>query len=177
MAAIREARRFPGGDGRVGVLGFSMGGGIALRAALAETNVRPRPLLSADGRGDRRSPIRVRGTGPGAGQMTDLFRFAQERHANEAEVELAIRQTSAIYHVFRLSAALAIFHGEADEVVSDLQSRALEREANARGKDVEIHILPGLKHAFANEWEGNVGKDALLAFFARALPAGTGTPH
>lgn len=177
-AAIREARKIEGADGRVGVLGYSMGGGIALRAALAETNIQALALFypQMGGAIEEISEIRVRGTGPGAGQMLRLFQFAQERHANEAEVELAIRQTSPIYHVFRLATPLSIFHGEADEVVSILQSRALEREAKGQGKDVEIHILPGLKHAFANEWEGNAGKDALLAFFARTLPPGAGAP-
>lgn len=174
VAAIRAARTLTGSDGRVGLLGFSMGGGVALRASLVDTDVQAIALFypQLGGAIDEIAEVRLRGRVPGAGQILALLAFAQQAGANEAEVRLAIRQTSPIYHVARGTAPIAVFHGEADEVVSVLQSRALEAEARRVGREVEAHYIPGARHAFANEWETNVARDALLAFFQRTLPLG-----
>ncbi len=174
IGAIRAAKEglIAGGDGRVGLLGFSMGGGIALRAAYVETNVQAVALYypQLGGSLEELALVRQGKRIPGAGQMMGLLQFGASRSANDAEVDLALRQTSAIYHVARLQAPLFLVHGAEDEVVNVLQSQALENEARTRGKKVESHYVPGKRHAFANEWDGNDAREDLLRFFSQTLP-------
>ncbi|MBV9773623.1 MAG: dienelactone hydrolase family protein [Gemmatimonadetes bacterium] len=79
----------------------------------------------------------------------------------------------------RLDAPLLGFFGGADQGIPVDTARVMESRLRELGKDVEIHVYPGAKHAFANPsgeaYDAQAAGDAwqrTVAFFARHLRGG-----
>lgn len=142
--------------GKVGLLGYSMGGGIAARAAAADSQVAFLGLYYAQMMGsvdELRTALRYGQFEPGSGAVQQLVRDGRAAGADDAELEYTIRMISPIYHLYDFAGRAAIFHGAEDQVVSMRQSEALAAELRRLGKPVSFQTYESLSHAFANTIE------------------------
>lgn len=141
---------------KIGLVGYSMGGGIAARAAAADTGLAllalyyPQMYGSVD---ELLSGIQYGHFEAGSQGVKQFIDQAKSVGADVREMEYALRMISPIYHLNDFPGAVALFHGRNDNIVSVLQSEALERERRAAGKPVEYKAYDGLSHAFANTIE------------------------
>ncbi len=141
---------------KLGLLGYSMGGGIAARAAAADSELAFLGLFYAQMMGsvdELRSGLRYGQFEPGSGGIQQLVRDGRAAGADDAELEYTIRMISPIYHLDRFKGRVAIFHGGQDQVVSIRQSEALHGEMRRLGKPVSYNAYETLSHAFANSIE------------------------
>ena len=149
---------------RLGLIGFSMGGGVAARAAVADTGLAllilyyPQLLGTVE---QLRAALRYGQVEPGSGQVAAVVDAGHRAQADAAEMEYVIRMISPIYHLRDFHGRVALFHGDKDEIVSPGQSDALYKELKAQGKDVSIKNYPELSHAFANSVENPSQADLL----------------
>ena len=156
VRALLEAARggeFPCVDAsRIGIMGHSRGGGIALVAASADGGVRAvvgwgavatfRRFTAHQREAWKRDgflPVTVRGV------RTRLRYGIEVLHDLDANVEA--------YDIGRaagtLGAPLLLVHGEADVSVKPGEARALVEAA--RGTEAELVVIPGTGHAFGAE--------------------------
>lgn len=146
---------------KIALVGYSMGGGIAARAAAADTGVSLLVLYYAQMFGsidELRAALSYGEIGPGQNGIRQLVSTARSAQCDQREMEYVIRMISPIYHLNRFKGAVAIFHGRQDNVVSMRQSEALYGELRKQGNDVSIKDYP-LSHAFANSIENPSKKD------------------
>jgi dienelactone hydrolase len=155
--ALASLRKMPGVRlDRMGLIGFSMGGGIAARAAAGDTDLAllvlyyPQMLGSVD---ELISIERYGQAEPGQGALQQFLNEAAQAQADLQEKIYALRMISPIYHLRDLRGRVALFHGVKDNVVSVRQSEGLEKELKRLGKPVQFERIPELSHAFANSIE------------------------
>jgi dipeptidyl aminopeptidase/acylaminoacyl peptidase len=140
--------RLPGVDtSRVGMLGHSMGGGIALNVLVAKPDLVDAVVLFAP----------VSGYYPDNFQKWIVNRQAVadavlSRYGDWNENPEFWSQISAETYYDRATAPVLVHHGTADNDVplawSDRMTEALTQE----GKDVTYHVYPGEPHEFAAAW-------------------------
>jgi dipeptidyl aminopeptidase/acylaminoacyl peptidase len=178
VAAVRALRAHPrvgGGTGpKVGLVGFSFGGGVAARAAAIEP-VDTLVLYYAQLGGiyeEMLYQVEIGREGRSAPEISNAVRslYAECRNAgaNDAEILYVFRRTSPLFEAHRIAAPTILFHGAADRVVPPHQSRAMARALREAGRAVELKILDGLDHAFANS-SANPTWDDLLTFLRTHL--------
>ncbi|RMH57268.1 MAG: alpha/beta fold hydrolase [Candidatus Hydrogenedentota bacterium] len=156
---------------RLGLVGYSMGGGIALRASILDPSLKVTVLYYPQMFGSLEEFREiVAGIDPGRASngVKNLAVEASKRRADKAEVEYIIRMISPIYHTEVVPGLVAVFHGENDNIVSIKQSRALVQERTRRKLPVEFHSYPMLGHAFANSIE-NPSREDFKAVLDRAF--------
>lgn len=159
---------------KIGLIGYSMGGGIAATAAAADTNLALLVLYYAQMRGsveELQSGVRYGQFDRGSGGVRELIREAHSAGADPAEMEYALRMISPIYHLREFSGRVVLFHGEEDQVVSIRQSQGLVSEFHRLDKPIKLYSYKGLSHAFANSIE-NKSKPDLEAVVRESLLAG-----
>jgi len=147
---------------RVGMLGHSMGGGVAWRIAVTQPGLVDAFVQFAPVSADER----------------DNFAKWTRRRAEVAEAIIAEHGTpeenpafwdaiSPLSFFDRITAPILIHHGTADESVplawSEREAAALE----AAGKDVRLEVYPGEPHEFAQAWPTVMEQTA--EFFAQHL--------
>lgn len=138
---------------RIGILGYSMGGGIAARAAAADTGLQFLGLYYAQMFGsvdELQAGLKYGQYEPGSGFIQQLVRDGRAAGADDAELEYTIRMISPIYHLENFTGRVYVFHGGRDQVVSPRQSEALNAERTRKGRPVVYHVYDALSHAFAN---------------------------
>lgn len=122
----------------IGLLGHSMGGGIALRTIVVDAEVDAAVLygaMSGDERQNFEHILNVLSNG--------------ERGFEELTVpEEALLDISPIYHLARIEAAVSIHHGELDEVVPPAWSQDLCERLEALGKVVTCFTYANQAHTF-----------------------------
>ncbi|MBD3866514.1 MAG: alpha/beta fold hydrolase [Acidobacteria bacterium] len=153
LAAIRYVRERNGNDSRIGLVGFSIGGGAAINAAAHSAGIRTvltvgavaHPLevmrLTFDRKGVPYIPL-----------VWIFFRYLELRY------NIRFNRIAPVRHIGKVPAPVFLIHGEDDRIVLPDQSRKL---MDAGNQDlVRIWIAPGLAHG---EW------DNLPLFWERVL--------
>ncbi|MCW5745095.1 MAG: alpha/beta fold hydrolase [Alphaproteobacteria bacterium] len=153
VAAIDWLRRLPSVDpGRIGLIGSSMGGQVALLAAA------------------RRPAIRC---------VAALFPPADLEHWYHANPHMqpylddltdvaGLRVRSPIHHVPEIDAPVLLMHGDKDENVPLDQSLRMTEALRAAGKEAELLIVSGASHFFSVR-ENAIARQRLFAFLRQHL--------
>ncbi len=155
---------------KLGLVGYSMGGGIAARAAAVDSGLQALVLYYAQMFGtveELQAGLRYGQFEQGSG-VQQLLQEGKQQGADAAELEYSLRMISPIYHLYDFGGRVAIFHGAQDQVVSPRQSAGLEQELLRFGKRVELTTYPDLSHAFANSIE-NESKEKFTEFLKATL--------
>lgn len=175
LRALRAHPRVGGGGGaggpmKVGLVGYSFGGGLALRAAEIDTGVSALALYYASIGGTYAEVKYHLATGDPSvsGAVREIVGEARGLGANDKEILYSFRMISPLFHVGRVAGPVLVLHGTADNTVPIRQSRALVAALEEAGKAVEFKPLDGLGHAFANSAENPTWGD-LVGFLKRSL--------
>lgn len=156
---------------KIGLLGFSMGGGIAARAVAADTAIALLALYYPQMQGsldELYGAMEFSQFDPGSQGIRRFIEEGKKAGADERELEYTLRMISPIYHLGGFKGRTALFHGAKDDIVSVRQSEALERELRAAGSTVGLWVYDEASHAFANSIE-NVSKQQLETVVREAL--------
>jgi dipeptidyl aminopeptidase/acylaminoacyl peptidase len=168
---------------RIGMLGHSRGGGIALNILVAKPDLVKACVLYAStsmnawdnferwtlGRGIRRRISRR--------TISAARRREQQKRAEEILTLYGSPETnpkfwagmSAETYLSRIKAPIAIFHGTDDDSVPIEWSDKLAAELKKEGKTVLYYKLPGEKHEFVKDWPTFMKRS--VEFFDKYLKA------
>lgn len=158
------------GVGQAGVLGFSMGAGVALLVAAQDARV---AALVVDGAFPRlvsllQSYLRLRGVpGPLAGGFAQIVLWVAALRA-----QYEIHHADPITLADRISAPTLFVHGERDPFVRTDEVRALA--ARVAGP-AEVWSLADCGHREANKRHPDEYNQRVVSWFARHLANGEGT--
>lgn len=143
-------------DERAGFIGYSWGGGLAVKAAMALGST-ARCLVDYYGQ--------LGGVIPGRSEL-QLYAYAGVTTQEEA---LAIfQERSPLFHAARLACPTLFIHGDADRVVGIEQSQMMHKALREAGRDAELMVIPGAAHAFGDAYD-NPGRARMLQFLAQHL--------
>jgi dienelactone hydrolase len=142
---------------KVGLWGHSMGGGVALKAAMVNKGVDALVLFGSVSADERTNYENGLGNGPGVYGIELL---------GSPRTNRVIYKLMSPIHYLRYSPPLSIHHGEADRIVPHEWSEELYQAARKQGVKAELHLYPEGKHTFADQdWE--LAMERTLAFFDR----------
>jgi len=157
LNALATLRSMPFVDNdRLGLIGYSWGGGFAVKAAEA-AGADIACLVDFYGQ--------LGGVTLG---MRERQYFMQLGITESADAEELFQARSPLFHTERIDCPVLIIHGSRDPTVSPEQSRALYQRLRANEKDVELLMLPQEAHAFGDNYE-NPGRSRLLEFLKEHL--------
>jgi dienelactone hydrolase len=132
--------------GRIGIWGHSMGGGVALKAAVVSKKVDAVAVFGSVSADESVNYMYGMGNGPGAGG-------AKLGSPQTKENWIVYRRVSSINYLDRIP-ALSIHHGEADSIVPYQWSEDLFEEAQEDGIATELYLYPGAEHSFVGpDWD------------------------
>ncbi|QQS10630.1 MAG: alpha/beta fold hydrolase [Rhodospirillales bacterium] len=153
IAAIDWLRRLPSVDpGRIGLIGASMGGQVALLAAARRPAIRCVAALFPPSDLDR---------------WYDENPFVRDYLDDIAEPDgLGARSPSR--HVAEIDVPVLLMHGDKDENVPLEQSLRLTDSLREAGKDAELLIVSGASHFFSMR-ESTIARQKLFAFLRAHL--------
>jgi dienelactone hydrolase len=153
VCAIEWLRRLPSVDpGRIGLIGASMGGQVALLAAARRPAIRCVAALFPP---------------------TDLEHwYIANPHMQPYLDDLgdagALRDRSPIHHVHAIDTPVLLMHGDADENVPLDQSLRMTETLRAAGKEADLLIVSGASHFFSVR-ENAIARQRLFAFLRQHL--------
>ena len=153
IAAIDWLRRLPSVDpGRIGLIGASMGGQVALLAAARRPAIRCVAALFP--------PTDL----PGWYEANPFVRPYLDDLADAAG--LAAR--SPINHATEIDVPVLMMHGDKDENVPLDQSLRMTETLRGLGKEAELLIVSGASHFFSMR-ENTIARQRLFAFLRQSL--------
>jgi dipeptidyl aminopeptidase/acylaminoacyl peptidase len=130
---------------RVGLWGHSMGGAIALKAAVVDKSADAVVLFGSVSGDERVNYENGMGNGPGV--------YGVELLGSPRSNPLVYKRMSPIRYL-RFSPPLSIHHGQADTIVPAEWSEALYAAALEQGASAELFLYPEGGHTFRGEdWE------------------------
>ena len=142
---------------RVGLWGHSMGGGIALKAAVVSRDVDALALWGSVSGDERVNYENNLGNGPGV--------YGVNLVGTPRDNPVWYKRMSPINYL-QFSPPLSIHHGQADVSVPYEWSEELYDAAREQGVPAELYLYPGAGHIFEGEdWEQAM--ERTLAFFDR----------
>ena len=144
---------------RIGLWGHSMGGAIALKAAVVSKKVDALVLFGSVSADERINFAFGMGNGPGA--------YGLARFGSPDRNRLEYKRISSIYYLDR-GPPLSIHHGEADPVTPYQWSEDLFQAAQEQGTEAELFLYPGAGHTF-NGADWDLAMERTLAFFAKHM--------
>jgi dipeptidyl aminopeptidase/acylaminoacyl peptidase len=153
VAAIDWLRRLPSVDpGRIGLIGASMGGQIALLAAARRPAIRCVAALFPP---------------------TDLEHWYvanphMQPYLDDLTDATGLRIRSPIHHVRDIDVPVLLMHGDKDENVPLDQSLRMTETLRAAGKEAELLIVSGASHFFSVR-ETAIARQRLFAFLRQHL--------
>jgi dienelactone hydrolase len=153
VAAIDWLRRLPSVDpGRIGLIGASMGGQVALLAAARRPAIRCVAALFPP---------------------TDLEHWYvanphMQPYLDDLTDPEGLRARSPIHHVHEIEAPVLLMHGDNDENVPLDQSLRMTETLRAAGKEAELLIVSGASHFFSVR-ENAIARQRLFAFLRQHL--------
>lgn len=147
VEALRAAKLPHVDASRAGILGHSMGGGVALNALVVRPDLFKAAVLyapvSADARLNVDRWIRPR---------PELSLRIEEAYGKAEDNPAFWDGVSAKAHLDAIRAPVLIHHGTADASVPVLWSQELEKWLKDAGKDVTLRLYPDEGHEFAAAW-------------------------
>lgn len=167
--------------GRIGVIGGSAGGHLALMVAYTAENSLLEPKDPYPGVSDSvkacvamypiTNLLTRKQTKPDGTPLADLkghHLFPESREEAPEKWRLA----SPVSHITRTAPPTMILHGTADNVVDIDQSRELEGKLRAAGVETNLIIVPGANHAWALKTDQFDYTGQVVDFFNRHLAPG-----
>lgn len=142
---------------RIGLLGHSMGGGIAIRTMVVDQEIDAVVLYGSMSADEERNFERILEWSGGRAGWDEL----------NAPPE-ALERISPIHHLLRVESAVSIHHGQDDLVVPPDWSEELCQLLSALGKQVECFSYPEQPHTFI-EGGDSLFLQRVLDFFEREL--------
>lgn len=140
---------------RIGLIGYSMGGGFAVQAA---------EVLG----GQVKVLVDYYGQLGGFFLRDDELGMLLEQGVDLPTAEAIFKSRSPLHHLDLLKCPTLIFHGQNDRTVSILQSAMLNNELLRLGKPVQLVAFPEYGHAFGDShW--NKSWPRLVAFLKTQL--------
>ncbi|MEW5693875.1 MAG: alpha/beta fold hydrolase [Candidatus Hydrogenedentota bacterium] len=156
MSAIQSLRKYERViSEKVGVIGYSWGGGFALRTLLVDDNLKCGVLYYPELGGVDM---------PKKGNYNYLVNLG----ASDEMIQDYFKKWSPLYYTAWLNAPVLIFHGKNDRTVLPEQSITLEQMLKANNKEVELIMFDDLPHAFADS-PNNPSMKKLFEFLERKL--------
>jgi dipeptidyl aminopeptidase/acylaminoacyl peptidase len=150
VAALELVRAQPRVDrGRIAALGFSQGGIYSLLMAAYAPDIRA--VVAYYPVTDFRKWFDTERSDPGfrvAFRVIEWYFRRESGAATDAEFEEMLRLASPMTYVESLRAPVLLIHGADDTSASVEESRRLERALKARGREVELIVVPGAGHVF-----------------------------
>ena len=139
--------------GSIGLWGHSMGGGITTRVITINPRIRAAVLYGAMS-GDEHQNYKA------------IYAWSEGERGNQelAVPEEELGRISPIYYLPRISAAVSIHHGEADNLVPLAWSLDTCARLTELGKIVECYTYPGQPHTFHDEGEA-LFNERVIDFF------------
>ena len=148
--------------GRIGLWGHSMGGGVALKAAVVSKKVDAVAVFGSVSADESVNYMYGMGNGPGVGG-------AKLGSPQSKENWIVYRRVSSINYLDRIP-ALSIHHGQADSIVPYQWSEDLFEEAQEGEIQAELFLYPGAEHTFVGaDWE--LALERTAAFFDEHVKA------
>lgn len=153
IAAIDWLRRLPSVDpGRIGLIGASMGGQVALLAAARRPAIRCVAALFPP---------------------TDLPRWYEENpyvrpYLDDIADAAGLAARSPINHANEIDVPVLMMHGDKDENVRLDQSLRMTETLRGLGKEAELLIVSGASHFFSMR-ENTIARQRLFAFLRQSL--------
>jgi dipeptidyl aminopeptidase/acylaminoacyl peptidase len=147
ILAVRRAGLPYVDTSRVGVVGRSMGGGVALNAVAARPGLVDAVVLHSSvssSAGDNFSRW-VEGSG-------DLERRVVDAYGRPEESPVFWRRASARAYAHRIDVPVQLHHGTADPICPVAWSRATAAALRAAGQSVALVEYPGQVHTFDEAW-------------------------
>lgn len=150
VAALEHVRAQPQVDrGRIAALGFSQGGIFSLLMAAHAPDVKA--VVAYYPVTDFRKWFDTPRDRLGFRIAFSIieWHFRRESGARtDAEFEEMLRRASAMTYVDAIRAPVLLIHGAQDTSAPVEESRRLERALRARGREVELLVIPGVGHVF-----------------------------
>jgi dipeptidyl aminopeptidase/acylaminoacyl peptidase len=147
---------------RIGLWGHSMGGGVALKAAVTSKKIDALVLFGSVHGDERVNFTYGMGNGPGAYGVSLL-----DTPANN---NLEYKRISPINYL-DLGPPLSIHHGTSDLVVPYQWSEDLFKAAQEQGVVAELYLYPGAGHTFY-EADWDLAMERTLEFFDKYVKNG-----
>ena len=179
-SATRFAMDHPGIDGlRVGMLGYSMGGRLAMLAASdRHAAVALWAPVGLDGIapmidyfGSRENFERLRSTAATKGSVRFVTPWGQEQHLGE-QWFVDMEQTQPLEAISGYEGELLVIHGSADSVISPTNGQAA-RDAAESSIEASIVLIEGAGHGFgffeSNPLARNLVLSSTVELFRRRL--------
>lgn len=143
-------------DDRIGLIGYSWGGGFAAKAAEAL--------------GDKLAClVNYYGQLGGLGlSQRDIQLYSAAGVQTMDAAERLFRERSPIPNANMIKCPVLLIHGAADRVVQLEQSQAFAQQLRAAGRSVELVVFPQEGHAFGDNYD-NPGREKMLVFLRRQL--------
>ena len=161
IQAVRAVRTVPYVDGRVAMVGRSMGGGLALNVLVSQPDLVDAAVLL--------SPV-------SSDIVDNLERLASPevlaqlyaRHGDPAQSPGFYRDLSAAQVVDRVAVPVAIQHGDADAICPLAWSKETLRLLTSAGVDATLSVYPGEGHVFEARWQESMQET--LRFLRATVP-------
>lgn len=169
VLAVRAATDIPQLDGeRVGLLGRSMGGGVALNTLVVQPGLVDAAVVYASVSSNtvQNFDTWTRGQ-PGAEALTAEIVAA---YGAPEENPAFWQGVSPVTYFDRVTEPVLIHHGTADETCPPQWAHDTHAALRAAGADVTLQLYEGEPHAFEGDWQLSIERSA--AFFAEHLAAG-----
>jgi dipeptidyl aminopeptidase/acylaminoacyl peptidase len=151
---------------RVGMLGHSMGGGVAWRIAVTQPELVDAYVQFAPVSADERDNF-----AKWVSRRREVAEQIIAQHGLPADNPAFWDNISPISFFANVAVPVMIHHGTADDSVPLSWSERAEAELKAAGKDVTMHVYPGEPHEFIDAWPAVMQRTA--EFFDRYVKEGT----
>ncbi len=155
VLALRWLAQRPEVNGaRLGIIGFSKGGQVALLTAARTRSLRAvvayYPITDIDS------------------LATTSTQFGVQSYVSGTCAIGGTAARSPVASAARISGSVLLIHGDADTTVPARQSILMQEALRRAGKRVELHLVPGAQHEFVGG-ERDLSWQWTLAFLARNL--------
>ncbi len=142
---------------RIGLWGHSLGGGIALKVITISSDIKAAMLYAA-----------ISGDEQKNSQFFYTFTGNPENATELAAPQTAFETISPASYYGNVSAAVALYHGDADSVIPVAWARETCQNLQNAGVNAQCTYYPGADHTFLSRYMGEFGP-SVAAFFETYL--------
>jgi dipeptidyl aminopeptidase/acylaminoacyl peptidase len=147
---------------KIGMLGHSMGGGIAMNVAVAQPNLVDAIVLYAPVSADVRDNF-----DKWTRKRAPIAKTILEKYGEPADNPKFWDNISPINFVKNIQVPIMLHHGTADDSCDIAWSERFVEAITSAGKDITFHTYPGQPHEFTSGWSSFMSRS--LAFFDSQL--------
>lgn len=163
IKAVRNAELPSVDASRVGMMGHSMGGGIAQNVAVSVPDLVDAHVLYAPVSGDYYENFQEYMNDPDESEVSDRAQKILDRYGTPQENLAFWNGVSAKTYYDRITAPIMIHIGTQDASTPPQWSQDINDRLEAAGKDVTLHVYEGEVHEFIPRWNSMMQRSE--AFF------------